>query len=372
VSAARANVASHIGESRNVIKMDHMRRSLPRLAIACAAFLAGSFIASIHQHLSTKQLPKAEQAAPAPPPAPLAPVIETEVNYPEDEGVTPRDIEYFINRNPRANLTRLAERLGLRDEESGSYQWYCRGCTAQRFHYNLDDDNDEEILLRIASPMSESYRYLIFKKRGLEAQLLGDIVVWSKYRPSSHAVLLSGGKSWLVIDGQAANGSGLAAYHQTIYRVSSRDVKPVLSYLSEIHQAGHGPWPDRILVARPVSIEVENGNVKGTVAYTVEYFAPNGREGLPLFAKRQTGVLVGSFANGSTRLDANASDMTPHEFETVFNFDSLFEDDFLKYNHSELCAIAAGSDREKKEWLKDCLATFENSGIKRELLSLLR
>ena len=365
-------MASHIGEPRNVIKMDRMRRFLPGLGIACAAFLAGSLIASIHQHLSTKQLPKVEQALPAPPPAPVAPSIDTEVNYPEDEGLTPRDIEYFINRNPRANLTRLSERLGLRDEESGSFQWYCRGCTAQRFHYNLDDDLDEEILLRIASPMSESYRYLIFKKHGFEAQLLGDIVVWSKYRPSSHAVLLSGGKSWLVIDGQAANGSGLAAYFHTIYRVSSRDVKPVLSYLSEIHQSGLGPWPGRTIVARPVSVEVQNGRVKGTVSYTVEYWAPNGREGLALFEKRQTAVLVGSFANGSTCLDANASDITPHEFETVFNFDSLFEDEFLTYNRSELRAIAVGNDREKKEWLKDCLATFENSGIKRELLSLLR
>ena len=353
--------------------MDRMRRFLPGLAIACAAFLAGSLIASIHQQLSTKQLPKVEQTSPAPPPAPVTPSIDIEVNYPEDEGLTPRDIESFINRNPRANLTPLSKRLGLRDEESGSFEWHCRDCTAQRFHYNLDDDRYEEILLRIAAPMSESYRYLIFKEGGLnDSKLLGDIGVWSKYRPSSHAVLLSGGKSWLVIDGQAANGSGLAAYFHTIYRVSSRDVKPVLSYLSEIHQSGNGPWPDKTIVARPVSVEVQNGSVKGTVSYTVEYFGPPLREGVPLFKKRQTAVLVGSFANGSTRLDAHASDITPHEFETVFNFDSLFEDEFLNYNRSELRAIAAGRDREKKEWLKECLATFENSGIKRELLSLLR
>jgi hypothetical protein len=350
-----------------------MRRFLPRLAIACAAFLAGSLIGSVHHQLLQKRLPKVEQATPAPPPAPLTPSLETEVNYPEDEGLTPRDIEYFINANPRANLTPLSKRMGLRDEESGSHEWHCNNCTAQRFHYNLDDDRYEEILLRIAAPMNEYYRYLIFKERGLNgSQLLGHIGVWSKYRPSSHAVLLSGGKAWLVIDGQSANGSGLAAYHHTIYRVSSRDVKPVLSYFSEIHQSGFGPWPTRTVLARPVSVEVQNGTVKGTVSYTIEYFAPNGREGIALFAKRQTAVLVGSYATGSTFLHANASDITPHEFETVFNFDSMREEEFLNYNRSELRAIAVGRDREKKEWLKESLATFENSGIKRELLSLLR
>jgi hypothetical protein len=367
VNAARLNVAGHIGERCNVDKMRSMRRLLPRLAIACAAFLAGSVVASIHQQLLAKRQPEVEQA-----PAPVIPSIETEVKYPEDDGVTARDIEWFINRNPRANLTPLSKRLGLRDGESG-FEWHCRDCTAQTFRYNLDDDHHEEILLRIAAPMSEYYRYLIFKEGGLNhSQLLGDIGVWSKYRPSSHAVLLSGGKAWLVIDGQSANGSGLAAYHHTIYRVSSRDVTPVLSYFSEIRQSGNGSWPDRFIIARPVSIQVQNGSVRGTVSYTVEYFGSSGRNRISLFKKRQIAVLVGSYANGSTRLDANASDITPHEFGTVFNFDSMQEEEFLNYNRSELRAIAVGRDREKKKWLKECLTTFENSGMKRELLSLLR
>lgn len=350
-----------------------MRRLLPRLAIACAAFLAGSLIGSIHQRLTTKPVPKVEQVAPAPPPAPLTPVIEADVEYPEDAGVRARDIEWFINKTPLANLTPLAKRLGLRDEQSGSFNWYCNYCRAQTFRYNLDDDRHDEIVLRISGATSEHYRYLIFKESGWDgSKLLGDIDVWSKYRPSSHAVLLSGGKAWLVIDGQAASGSGLAAYYQTIYRVTSRDVKPVLSYLSEIHQSGGGPWPARTIITRPVSVEVQNGRVKGTVSYTVEYSARYDREWISLFDKRQTAVLVGSYANGSTRLDANASEITPHEFETVFNFDSMGEEEFLNYNRSELRAIAVGRDREKKEWLKECLATFENSRMKRELLSLLR
>ncbi len=40
---------------------------------------------------------------------------------------------------------------------------------------------------------------------------------------------------------------------------------------------------------------------------------------------------------------------------------------------SELCAIAVGSDATKKKWLKEYLENCESSsGVKRELLSLLR
>ena len=49
------------------------------------------------------------------------------------------------------------------------------------------------------------------------------------------------------------------------------------------------------------------------------------------------------------------------------------DDEFLKYNRSELRAIATGRDATKKEWLKEYLETCESSsGIKRELMSLLR
>ena len=349
-----------------------MRRLLPRLAIACAAFLIGTLAGSLHQHLVTKRTVNVDLPAPTAPPPAITPPLETEENYPENTGVSPRDIEYFIEQYPYANLTRLWERLGVRNED-GSFEWGCNNAEAQAFDYHLDDDLDEEVVLRIGDRMCESYRYLIFKARAFDKiELLGHIEVRGKYRPSTHAVLLSGGKAWLVIEGQAASGSGLAVYDHTIYRVSSRSVKPVLSYYSEIHQSGFNAAPSKTIVARPVSIEVQDGRVKGTVSYGVEYLLYNGQNATSLFKKQQTAVIIGSRAGGAVRLDAAASNITPHEFATVFNFDSMGEEEFLTYNRSELRAIATGRDRIKKQWLQDYLATCENSSVKRELMTLLR
>lgn len=349
-----------------------MRRLLPRVTIACAAFVIGTFAGSVHQHLFTKRPVDVDLPAPTAPPPPITPPLVKEEYYPEDAGIGPRDIEFFIEQHPHANLTRLWERLGVRGQKSNPFDWGCNNCTAQVFDYNLDDDPDREIVLRIADPMSEAYRYLVFKFRaGDEMKLLGHVDARGKYRPSSHAVFLSGGKAWLVIEGQSANGSGLAAYDQTVYRVSSRGVQPVLSYYSEIYESGFGLMPEKSLVAHLVSIEVQGGRVKGTVSCTVEYSVHDGSEAKPFFKKQQTAVLLG-YGDGSVVVDAATSDITPHEFETIFNFDSMGKEEFLNYNRSELRAIAAGRDRMKKEWLKDYLETCENSSIRRELTSLLR
>jgi hypothetical protein len=72
-------------------------------------------------------------------------------------------------------------------------------------------------------------------------------------------------------------------------------------------------------------------------------------------------------------LIASVSNITPHEFETVFQIDSMFDDEFLQYNRSELRAIAVGRNAAKKKWLKEYLETCESkSSVKRDLLSLLR
>jgi hypothetical protein len=346
-----------------------MKRHLLPAAVGCAALMLGILVGSIHQRLVQKrlaaQVARSTPSAPPQPAEPTASVATKDEVYPEDDGLTPFDIEWFIDRHPGGDLTRLWERLKVKNE-SGSFGWGCVNCKAQSFYHNLDDDADDEVVLRIADRMTESFRYLIFKQRGhKDTSLLGHIDAWAKYKPSTHSVLLSGGKAWLVVESQAASGSGLAAYYHTIYQVSARSVKPVAAYFSEIAQHDW-EFPSRDVVGRPVSVEIQNGIVKATVSYTVDYSTRIDGKEVPLFVKRQTAVLI------DDRLDTTLSNITRHEFETVYNFDSLFEDAFLKYNRSELREIAVGRNESKKEWLKQFLETCENSSIKRELSSLLR
>lgn len=358
-----------------------MRRFLLRATVGCAALVVGVVVGSVHQHLvHTRQSAAVAQAVPVTPPA--QPAEEAEIppadeSYPQNEGLTPWDIEYFIDQHPNADLTPLFERLNVRGYGvypiDSSSSWQCSNCKAQRFEYNLDDDSDGEIVLRIANGMIESYRYLIFKRAINETTLLGHIDAWGKYRPTTHTVLLSAGKQWLVVESQAASGSGLSAYHHTIYQVTSKGVKPAVSYLSEINQSGLFSRPTKRVVAQPISCEIEGRRMKTTVAYSVEYFLYDEGKRTILFSKQQTAVLTATVGRDSTRLDASASNMTPHEFETIFNFDSMGDDEFLNYNRSELRAIAAGNDATKKTWLKEYLETCESTNsLKRELLSLLR
>ena len=377
VSAAGFNVAIHIGERFKVDKDAGMRRFLLRVTVGCAALVVGVLIGSIHQRLlHNGQSANVAQAVPTSLPAPPtegAALPIADESYPEDKGVTSWDIEYFIDQNPNANLTRLFERLNVRGYGvypigSTSY-WQCTHCKAQSFEYNLDDDPDGEIVLSIGNRMLESYRYLIFKRAYNETKLLGHIDARGKYRPSTHTVLLSGGKQWLLVESQAANGSGLSAYLHTIYQVTPNGVKPAISYLSEINQFGFSGLPTKTITAQPISCEIEAGRMKATVSYTVEYSLDAETS---LFTKQQTAVLTATVGRDSTRLDTNASNITNHEFETVFNFDSMGDDEFLNYNRSELRAIAAGRDATKKKWLKEDLENCESSrGVKRELLSLL-
>ena len=296
--------------------------------------------------------------------------------YPDNVGIDPFDIEYFIDAHPQANLDRLWQRLKIkRSDQVAGFDGACGYCKAQSFNYNLDDDLEQEVVLRIADDRAQSYRYLIFKEGSHDdAKLLGHIDARGKYRPSTHVVMLSGGKAWLVVEEQAANGSGLAAYLQTVYQVSSHGVTPLISYVSEVSQYGYDSFPSKYFIGQPVSIEVKDGRVVVSVAYKLRYsyHDNHSREDAFLFTKQQLAVLESSYRGRQTVVSRSRQNITTDELETIYNFDSMGPDDFLTYNQPELRLIATGKDSKKKQWLKEFLAKCSNSAIKRELLRLLR
>ena len=337
----------------------------------------GLLLGWTHQHF------KRQRTAPPPVVVPV-PIAQTEseqaepddLAYPDNIGIGPFDIEYFIDGQPRADLDPLWKRLKIKPsiEFAGLYG-KCGDCKAQSFNYNLDDDADQEIVLRIADEPADSYRYLIFKERSYgDVKLLGHIDAHGKYRPSTHFVMLGGGKAWLVVEQQAANGSGLAAYLQTVYQVSSHGVTPRVTYFSEVSQYGYDSFPSKYFTGQPVSIEVKDGRVVVSVAYKLRYsyHDNHSREDAFLFTKRQLAVLESSYRGRQTVVSGSRPNITTDELETIYNFDSMGPDDFLTYNQRELRTIALGKDSEKKRWLKEFLAECSNSAIKRELVALLR
>ena len=348
-----------------------MRSKLLRVTVACAAFVAGLSVASIYRYVQQQlSVAHAEVAAPSPTTTQELPVIEEPCpSYPETSGIGPHEIVNFIDDHPQAKLDGLWQRLKVTDDTGSMVQFSftdaCASLDANIFEYNLDDDVEREVVLQIKHQFQEMYRYLIFKgSRSVNSKFLGKIDVWTKYRPAEPVVLVRNDRAWLIVQETGATGSGLGAWRDRVYEVSERGVRQVGSYLAEVRQAGDAAFPSKSFIGRLMSCDIENGRATLKVSYTVEYFGSD----TPLFTKRKTAVLVESFRDGSSFVDAARSEISPDEFETIYNFDSMGEDDFLTYNRAELRAIATGRDSEKKAWLKEFLDTCEDSPIKRELL----
>ena len=354
-----------------------MRRTLVRVAIGIGTLVVGVTLGSIKQHFFHKQSGAVlSTVAPVNVPTPTTqPDATIEESYPEDSRLNPFEIAQFVNDHPRVNLNRLWERLRIKDDETtpAPFRSECYGCEAHCFSYNLDGDPGLEIVLQIKQ--IESYRYLVFDYPAFpESKLLGQVDVWAKYTPSDPFVFLDQGRSWLVLQSTGATGSGLGAWVDTIYQVSERGVRPVASYLGSVSQFGYDGFPSKVFVGVPISCKVKNQHAIVRVAYSVEYAAhtPHRSDPLSLFTTQKTAVLISSLRSGETFLNAKLSDISQHEWETIYNFDSMGEDDFLRYNQPELRALAVGKDSRKKQWLKEFLDTCSNGPIKRELITLLR
>ena len=351
-----------------------MRSKLLRVTVACAAFVAGVSVASIYRYVQQQRsVAQPEVSAPLPNPAPQPPLSEDPCpSYPETSGLSPREILNFIDDHPQAKLDGLWQRLKVTDDAGNvvplSLIDICASVQANIFEYNLDDDVEREVVLQIKHQFQEVYRYLVFKdSRSVNPKYLGNIDVWTKYRPADPFVLVSNDRAWLIVQSTGATGSGLGAWRDWVYEVSDSGVRHVGSYVAEVNQSGYFAFPAKSFNGRLVSCDIKNVRATLKVSYTIEYFGYD----TSLFTKQKTAVLVRSLKDGSSLVDAARSEITPYELETIYNFDSMGEDDFLTFNRAELHAIATGSDSDKKTWLKEFLDTCENSPIKRELLRLL-
>ena len=352
-----------------------VKYTLTRVAVMTATLTAGLLIsASPELPQKSEVRPTLEVVAAAPePPAVKQRSIEDE-GYPEDLGTGPFDIASFISAHPRANLERLWQRLKIkRDPAMARSNDIRTSCETNIYEYNLDGDADREVVLQIKEGLGEVYRYLVFKDpHAPAAKFLGHIDVWAKYPPAGPIVLMSNGQPWLIVQSTAATGSGLAAWLDYVYDVSTGRVRPIGAYLARVKESGFASFPTKHFVGSLVSSQVKGGNVSLTVSYRVDYWMPSDLK-RPLFTKRQTAVLKGLVKDGGALApDPATSQIAPREYFTIYNFDSMEKNDFLQYNRAELRALARGRNSEKKEWLREFLTTCANSALKRELSALLK
>lgn len=356
-----------------------MRRSLSKITIACLTLTLGLVISAIYKSFIHRPRPAKTEAQvssvlPSPKPAVTQP--------PEDAatvGLSPYDIENFIRSNPQADLSKLWQRLGIPSVEDDSYGQgilqSCSQCEAECFEYDLDEELGDEVLLRISDMYAESYSYLVFKQAGdwRHWKLLGHINAWGKYKPAQHTILMSGGRPWLIIREQGASGSGIALYVDRLFQVSKHGLREIVSYSSDGHQSGESGGPIKDFAGRVISCEMTGDRTIVSIEFTIDYstWSFSEQEPYPLFTKRQKVVLTTRLGGEKRIVDRTRSQVSQHELESIYNIDSMTEEDFLKYNYSQLREIATGENDTRRHWLRTYLKTCSNSPEKRRLTQLL-
>lgn len=221
--------------------------------------------------------------------------------------------------------------------------------------------------MRISPPFDQSCRYLVFTNSSEGWKVVGHIDAWSKYRKPFHTIILSKGRAWLAIRNQGASGSGVASYFDIVYLVTTSKVIPAFSYVSDGSQYGGPNSANREFSGVVMDCTLTDNVVRVLIHYSVNY----GGERAPLFRKTQRVIFSQRLGSQREVFDRVNSDLTQQELESVYNVDTLSNEDFLKYNYKELSEIAAGRDLSRKEWLRSFLKTCDHTIEHRRLQGLL-
>jgi hypothetical protein len=182
-------------------------------------------------------------------------------------------------------------------------------------------------------------------------------------------MVVSGGQTWLVTQGQSASGSGVAYYHNRVFGVTRHRLKEVASYESEGYHSDWGVGSTSEFSTRILDIQKIRTQTRVKVEFNLDYFL-NGDDDVPLFSKQQVAVFVSSNKSNQV-LDQTKSTVTQRELEHIYTIDSMTQDDFLKYNLSELLNLAKRGTKAQKNWLKEYLERCETTAEKQRLLAAL-
>lgn len=364
-----------------------MKRFSSHLLIAFFTFAVSVFGTALIFYQSSKK--EAQQK--------IANIVETKIELPqnaekaeapketEPKSLSPYDIASFIYNNPQSDLNVVWQKLNITGkfnslpnwEKNESFLETCSGCEAETFNYNLDDEPGNEVLLRISDNSQESCRYLLFKpidSVGNSWKLLGFTDHdFGRYQMPQHSFLLSGGKSFLVVQAQVQSGAGVAQYNDRLFTVQKGKLIELMDYTADGHQSNFSYQGVREFSGRVNDCKIENGKAQIEIEFTVNYTGWNEKSesDFLLWRKKQKVVYIKSLNSKQKRIDSVKSDINQKEIDTIYNVDSLTDEDVLKYNFEELKTIAQEKGK-RNQWLREFLSHCENSKEKIILQKLVR
>ncbi len=377
-------VVSHIEPFEWEIKNDWMTKLLATVSLACLIILFG--IVNIVVPLKLHGANNSTQL-PCPTPSPSELPISTEPLTLEE--FSPYEIRDFVNSHRQGDLTFLWERLNLKtinvaeqqqlEPDNFNFLTNCNDCDAALFLCELDGEPGNEAIVRIQDQSMQASRFLIFKELDEPAgewKLMGHIdEMLNKYRMAQHTVVVSGGKSWLIITGQGASGSGVALYVNRVFLVKPDGLRAIMAYVAEGSQAGYFGAPSREFFSSVQSCELSDDVATVKIRFSAKYFFhdySNQFARVHLFTKTQSAVFSRRLDDDEARLDREVSELTERELSDVYYIDSLSDEEFLLYNYENLARVASGQDAPRKQWLTQFLSTCQKTSERERLEALLK
>lgn len=290
---------------------------------------------------------------------------------------SPYDIQLFIQTHPQARLKQFWQQLGIASQETDGRYWdTCEDCNAEIYDFDLDDEPGKEVLLRISDTAAFACHYLIFKRDDAhffkyQWKLLGHIdqTLGRSVLPQ-HTVVISGGKTWLLIEALTGTGAGYSHSDTRLFKVSRDGVKELLEYPSDGFQSCGCYMPTQVFDSRLIDCQSKDGITTAEIEFSISYY--HGLDNMILLWKKtQKAVYRTHIYTGKLKLDRVNSNISETEIEKIYMHDVFQGDDILKYNLKQLEALGTSQDRKKKAWLQDYLNHCDDSPEKQSLQQIL-
>jgi hypothetical protein len=297
------------------------------------------------------------------------------------ESLSPYLIEWYIDVNEDVDLRQIWRLLKIEISDPASYR--CGGnCNAETFEIdNSDDGRGETVALKISFETGDFYQYLIFRKEKIESareewRLIGNIESrGQKYAPPLHRIERADNRAWFIIRELWNQGPKAKAYADVWYEIKERELKRVLSYPVEGHNAPCQKEPRRSYKSILLRYGLENGAYTVPVQFLVSYDISDcskGEDSHSLFTKAQKAYYVWSAEKEQFVLDKSRSEITEREIGSVYHAEGLSYEMFVEYNFNELLEMARAGDAKQKDWLRKTLNNLADSQRKAALWKTLQ
>ena len=229
-------------------------------------------------------------------------------------------------------------------------------------------DPDQTILLIQGTPADVYLRFL--SEHAGAWRFAGVHEAYIRNHPRRHQIDRSTGKPLLRISRQGVYGSGLDSEVEDWFDLTEPGFKPVFSFSVQGHEERYG-----LGISRSVAGTLIAGKDEINVVIDVQFSGEGHSLGSSEYSavyRRSKGSTESSLQEAYAGL-GHRSKIPPTEFEDLADLaGGPSNEDLIRYALPGLKELATGGDVEAKEWLKQFLATVDDTPEVRELKALLR